>query len=440
MTRPRPLRDMPVERVDVTGIDGEGTGVTRVDGKVLFVAGALPGERVLVRRYEGTPRYDRARVLEVERASSQRVAPPCAHAGVCGGCSLQHLEPGAQIAVKQRQLEDQLRHIGRVRPGRILPPIQGPSLHYRSKARLSVRVPKTRGALVGFREYHSSFVTAMESCPVLDARVGERILDLRALVARLQHPQAIPQWEVACTAEHAVLILRHLEDLGANDLRLLQGFADEHGLHILLQGGGPESLRPLPGAELPQLSYTLPEFDLDLQFQPLGFIQVNQWVNPVLVRRAMALLAPEPGEDILDLFCGLGNFTLPMARLGARALGIEGDARLVAQAQRNAERNGLSAHARFLTADLTQTALADLPGGAGVRKMLIDPPRSGAIDILKGIGPALRHLVYVSCNPDTLARDSAYLVQQQGFRLEAAGIVNMFPHTAHVESVALFTR
>ncbi|AIA54163.1 MULTISPECIES: 23S rRNA (uracil(1939)-C(5))-methyltransferase RlmD [Acidithiobacillus] len=440
MTRPKPLRDMPVERVHITGLDGEGTGVARVDGKVLFVAGALPGECVRVRRYEGTPRYDRARVVEVERASSQRVTPPCAHAGVCGGCSLQHLEPGAQIAVKQRHLEDQLQHIGRVRPARILPPIQGPSLHYRSKARLSVRVPKTRGALVGFREYHSSFVAAMESCPVLDPRVGERILDLRALVARLQRPAAIPQWEIACTDAHAVLILRHLDALSRSDLRLLQGFADAHGLRILLQGGGPESLQALPGEDVPELEYALPEFDLRLRFQPLGFIQVNPWINPVLVRRAMALLAPEPGEEIVDLFCGLGNFTLPMARLGARALGVEGDTRLVAQARFNAELNGLAARAHFIAADLTQTALADLPGAAGVRKMLIDPPRSGAIEILKGIGPALRRLVYVSCNPDTLARDSAYLVQQQGFRLEAAGIVNMFPHTAHVESVALFTR
>jgi len=440
VSRPKPLRDRPEECVEITGMDGEGTGVARVDGKVLFVAGALPGERVRVRRYEGTPRYDRARLLAVEKASAQRVSPPCAHAGSCGGCSLQHLEPSAQIAVKQRQLEDRLRHIGGVRPGRILPPIHGPSLHYRRKARLSVRVPRTRGALVGFREYHSSFVTAMESCPVLDARIGERILDLRALVARLRHPQSIPQWEVACTEEHAVLVLRHLETLSAGDLRLLRGFADAHGLRILLQDGGPESLRALPGEELPTLSYDLPEFDLRLRFEPLGFIQVNQWINPVLVRRAMALLAPEPGEDILDLFCGLGNFTLPMARLGARAIGVEGDARLVAQAQYNAEANGLGARTRFLTADLTQTRLADLPGGAGVRKMLIDPPRSGAIEILKGIGPALRRLVYVSCNPETLARDSAYLVQQQGFRLEAAGIVNMFPHTAHVESVALFTR
>ncbi len=439
MTRPKPVRDAPACRMDIQSLDAEGSGVGRLDGKVVFVAGALPGEHVRVQCFETTPKYDRARLLSVDRPSSQRTVPPCPHAGICGGCSLQHLDPQAQLAVKQRHLEDQLWHIGRVRPGRMLPPTLGPDLAYRGKARLSVRVPGTRGALVGFREYHSSFVAEMARCPVLDPRVGERILDLRALVARLDEPRSLPQIEIACTPEVAALVFRHLGALSPRDKKLLGGFGQEHGLQIWLQGGGPESIHCIVPENPEPLVYAIPEYSLRLRFTPLVFTQVNQSINPLLVRRAMTLLDPQPGERVVDLFCGLGNFTLPIAALGANVLGVEGDARLTRLAAENAAENGLSDRARFCSADLTQTRIADLLGGKTVSKMLIDPPRSGAIEILKDLPPELRRLVYVSCNPDTLARDAAFLVRE-GFQLHSAGVINMFPHTAHVESIALFTR
>ncbi len=439
MTRPKPVRNAPVCQMDIQSLDAEGSGVGRLDGKVVFVAGALPGERVSLQCFETTPRYDRARLLSVDRPSSQRTVPPCPHAGVCGGCSLQHLDPLAQVAVKQRHLEDQLWHIGRIRPGQMLPPIIGPHLAYRSKARLSVRVPGTRGALVGFREYHSSFVAEITQCPILDPRVGKRILDLRALVARLEEPRNLPQIEIACTSDVAALVFRHLRPLSPRDQKLLGKFGQEHGLQIWLQGGGPETIHCIAPDNPAPLVYTIPEYRLRLRFAPLVFTQVNQSINPLLIRRAMSLLDPQPGENIVDLFCGLGNFTLPMAALGAEVLGVEGDARLTRLAAENAAENGLSDRAHFCSADLTQTRITDLLAGKTVRKMLIDPPRSGAIEVLKNLPPELQRLVYVSCNPDTLARDAAFLVHE-GFRLCSAGVINMFPHTAHVESIALFTR
>lgn len=440
MTRPKPIRGTAPCTLRIDSLDGEGVGVARADGKVTFVAGALPGEEIVAQVYEGTPRYDRARLLEVQRAASQRVTPRCPHAGVCGGCSLQHLEASAQIAVKQRHLEEQLWQIGKVRPERILPPIAGPSFGYRRKARLSVRVPATRGVLVGFREYHSSYVAEMESCAVLDPRVGERILDLRALIARLHNPRIIPQIEVACSDEVAALVFRHLEALPPADEELLRLFGQTHNLQIWLQSAGPDSLRCISESDPQALFYDLPEYDVRLAFSPLVFTQVNASINPVLVHRALALLDPQAGEHIADLFCGLGNFTLPIARAGAKVLGIEGERRLTALGSANAAANGLAERVEFRCADLAQESLDEVLAGHPVRKLLIDPPRSGAIEILKGIGPTIERLVYVSCNPDTLARDAGYLVQQLGFRLRSAGVVNMFPHTAHVESVALFTR
>ncbi|MEY2342148.1 23S rRNA (uracil(1939)-C(5))-methyltransferase RlmD [Acidithiobacillus sp. IBUN Pt1247-S3] len=440
MTRSKPIRGLAPCTLNIASLDGDGVGVGRIDGKVTFVAGALPGERVTAQVYEGTARYDRARLLEVQHASAQRVTPRCPHAGVCGGCSLQHLEASAQLAVKQRHLEEQLWQIGKVRPERILPPIAGPSYGYRRKARLSVRVPATRGVLVGFREHHSSYVAEMESCAVLDPRVGEHILDLRALIARLHNPRCIPQIEVACSDDVAALVIRHLEALTPADEELLALFGRTHGLQIWLQSAGPDSLRCISESDPAPLHYELPEYGLRLAFTPLVFTQVNASINPVLIRRAIALLDPQPGEHIADLFCGLGNFTLPIARAGAKVLGIEGERRLTALASANATANGLAAHTEFRCADLTQESLDEVLAGHPVRKLLIDPPRSGALEILKGIGPNIQRLVYVSCNPDTLARDANFLVQQLGFRLRSAGIVNMFPHTAHVESVALFER
>ncbi|MHB8251157.1 MULTISPECIES: 23S rRNA (uracil(1939)-C(5))-methyltransferase RlmD [Acidithiobacillus] len=440
MSRPKPIHNAQPEQVFIESLDTEGRGIARVEGKVLFVDGALPGERVWARRTQAHKSFDRAELLQVVKASSLRVSPPCPHFGVCGGCSLQHLEPAAQVAIKQRQLEDHLWRIGKVRPERVLPPIHGPSLGYRSKARLSVRTPKTRGAMVGFRERNSSYVVDMGQCLTLDPRVGQRILPLRTLIGQMQSPQDFPQIEVAATPDAVALVFRHMRPLAESDLQHLRAFGVQHDLQIWLQPRGPETLYPLWPEQPEPLHYDLPDYSLRLRFDPLVFTQVNQAANQVMVRRAMALLQPQPGEHILDLFCGLGNFTLPIARLGAQVLGIEGDARLVALAAENAAANGLADQARYAVADLTQAQMEDFAPAGAIDKMLIDPPRSGAIEVLRSLTPGVRRLVYVSCNPATLARDAEYLVHERGYRLRAAGVVNMFPHTAHVESIALFER
>ncbi len=441
MSKGKPIRNAAPERMEISALDADGFGVARVEGKVIFVDGALAGERVWSRRFQGSSRFDRAEVVSVERAAAQRVTPPCPHFGLCGGCTLQHLEPGAQVAVKQRQLEENLWRIGKVRPERILPPIFGPSLGYRSKARLSVRVPQSRGALVGFRERQSSYVADMNYCFTLDPRVAHLLLPLRALVAKLGEPQGIPQIEVATTPEVVALVFRHLLPLSSQDVALMRDFAQQHGVQLWLQSGGPATIHCVWPAEPAPLCYRLPEFNVSLRFDPLVFTQVNQAMNQSLVRRAMALLQPRPGERILDLFCGLGNFTLPIARMGAEVLGVEGDARLVALAGENAQSNGLQALARFAVADLTRIGPEDLSAWGRVDKMLIDPPRSGAMEVLKALGKVHpERIVYVSCGPATLARDAEYLVYVRGYRLVAAGVVNMFPHTAHVESIALFQR
>lgn len=438
MSRPKPIRDAAPEAVFIESLDADGRGIARVAGKVLFVDGALPGERVMARRTQDHKTFERGEMLSVIMSSPLRVTPPCTHFGVCGGCSLQHLEPAAQVAIKQRQLEDNLWRIGKVRPQRILPPIFGPSLGYRSKARLSVRTPKTRGAMVGFRERNSNYVVDMTQCLTLDPRVGQRIQDLRALIGNMQSPQDFPQIEVAATPAAVALVFRHMRPLADSDLQLLRAFGKDHALQIWLQPRGPDTVHPLEPQQPEPLYYDLTEYQLRLRFDPLVFTQVNQTVNQVMVRRAMALLQPQPGEHILDLFCGLGNFTLPIARLGAQVLGIEGDARLVSLAQENAEANGLAGLAHYQVADLTQAQMTDFAMSGPIDKMLIDPPRSGALEVLRSLTPGVRRLVYVSCNPATLARDADYLVHERGYTLKAAGVVNMFPHTAHVESIALF--
>lgn len=440
MSRPKPIRDAAPERVLIESLDAEGRGVARVDGKVLFVDGALPGEEVMARRTENHKTFERAETVTLLKISSLRVTPPCPHFGLCGGCSLQHLDVSAQVAIKQRQLEDNLWRIGKVRPQRILPPIFGPGLAYRSKARLSVRTPKTRGALVGFRERSSNYVVDMNQCLVLDPRVGQRIPELRVLIGKMQSPQDFPQIEVACTPDAVALVFRHMRPLADSDLMHLRQFGLDHDLQIWLQPRGPDTLHPLIPEQPSALHYDLPDYQLRMRFDPLVFTQVNQSVNQVTVRRAMALLRPQAGDHILDLFCGLGNFTLPMARLGANVLGVEGDARLVALASENAAANGLSAQARYQVADLTQARMSDFQMAGTIDKMLIDPPRSGAMEVLQSLTPGVSRLVYVSCNPATLARDAEYLVHERGYHLKAAGVINMFPHTAHVESIALFEK
>ncbi len=429
-------------KVFIESLDHEGRGVAHLEGKVVFVEGALPGEWVECRSIRRKPTYEIAEATHVLEPSFMRVAPRCPHFGVCGGCLLQHMEPAAQVAAKQRILEDNLARIGKVKAGRILPPVHGPSWAYRHRARMSVRlVPKKGGVLVGFHERKSSFIADMHGCAILPVRISALIDPLRALIGELSIRDRLPQVEIAIGERVDVLVLRILEPLSAQDEVRLRDFADLHGIQWWLQPKGPETAFPFYPLEAPALSYTLPEFGLELPFAPTEFTQVNPAINRVLVRQAMALLDPRPGERIADLFCGLGNFSLPIARRGAEVVGVEGSAALVARASANAAHNGLSGLVDFHAADLFQTTQDSLATYGRFDKMLIDPPRDGAIQVVKALGDqAPARIVYVSCSPATLARDAAVLVHEKGYRLCAAGVVNMFPHTGHVESITLFER
>jgi len=431
--------------VTVGSLDQEGRGIARVDGKAVFVEGALPGEVVTITTLKRKPTYDIARADVVLKAAAARVAPRCPHFGVCGGCSMQHFDAGAQVAAKQRTLEDALWHLGHVRPQQVLPPIHGPAWEYRHRARLSVRyVPKKGGVLVGFHERKSSYVADMTSCAVLPRRISDLLPKLRVLVGELSVRDRLPQIELAVgdgpEAAH-VLVLRILEPLAAYDEAALAAFADLHGVQFYVQPGGPATATPLRPTQA-RLAYTLPEFDLAFPYSPTEFTQVNPAINRVLVRRALALLDPRPGERVADFFCGMGNFSLPIARRGATVVGVEGSAALVRRAEENAALNGLSAQATFRVANLFAATPETVEALGPLDRILVDPPREGAIALVKalpGDGPPGR-IVYVSCSPATLARDAAVLVHDHGYELAAAGVVNMFPHTAHVESIAVFGR
>jgi 23S rRNA (uracil1939-C5)-methyltransferase len=433
-------RERPQRIVEIESLDQEGRGVGRWEGKTIFVDGALPGEKVEFSPYRRKPAYELARASRILASGGQRVTPLCAHYGVCGGCSLQHIDARAQVAAKQRTLEDVLWHIGRVRAQHVLPPLYGPSWGYRQRARLTVRdVPKKGGVLVGFHERRSSYVADMLSCEVLPARIARLLPALRELVSELSVRNRLPQIEVACADNVDVLVLRILQPLGSADEQRLRSFADLHRVALYLQPGGPESARPFHPLPAVEPEYRLPEFGLALSFGPTEFTQVNSAMNRALVGRAVRLLAPAAGERIADLFCGLGNFSLAIARSGAEVLGVEGSQALVERAGRNAERNGLAERCRFVKADLFKEAAALLAREGPFERMLIDPPRDGAIELVKSLQPPLPgRIVYVSCNPATLARDAGVLTSVQGYELSAAGVVNMFPHTAHVESVAVF--
>ncbi len=428
--------------VIIESLDHEGRGITHVEGKAIFIEGALPGEEVTYSVYKKKPSYEMGSMLKVIRPSFMRVAPKCPQFGLCGGCSMQHLEESGQVAVKQRVLEDSLWHIGKVKAQTILPAIHGEAWGYRQRARLSVRhVPKKGKLMVGFNEKRTSFVLDMSSCEVLPPHISALIGPLRELVAQLSIRDRLPQIELALGQDVNVLLLRILEPLSAADEVLLKAFADQHAVQFWLQTKGPDTVHPFYPLDAPALSYTLPEFGIVMPFKPTEFTQVNTVINRLLVRRAISLLDPRPGERIADLFCGLGNFTLPIARRGATVLGVEGSAALVARAQANAEYNALAWRAEFRMADLFQATPESLAALGHFDKMLIDPPRDGAAEVVKALaGNGPRRIVYVSCSPATLARDAATLVHEQGYALKAVGVANMFPHTAHVESIALFEK
>ena len=443
--RTHPHTASPPTIVTIGSLDQEGRGIARVDGKAVFVEGGLPGETVAITTLKKKPTFDLARAEAVLKANAARVEPRCPHFGVCGGCSQQHFDADAQVAAKQRTLEDALWRLGRVRPSLLLPPIHGPSWEYRHRARLSVRhVVKKGGMLIGFHERMSSYVADMNSCAVLPRRISDLLPKLRALMGGLSVRDRLPQIELAVgdgpEAAH-VLVLRNLEPLTPSDESALAAFAEMQGVQFYVQPGGPATATPLVPAR-PPLFYLLPEFDLRFPYSPTEFTQVNPAINRVLVRRAVALLDPRPGERIADFFCGIGNFTLPIARRGATVVGVEGSATLVARASENAALNGLEANATFCEANLFAATPESMETFGTLDKILVDPPREGAIALVKALpgDGAPRRIVYVSCNPATLARDASVLVHDHGYSLAAAGVINMFPHTSHVESIALFAR
>lgn len=426
----------------IESLDHEARGITRLDGKAIFVEGALPGEEVEFSSFRKKPTYEVARVGRILRASSGRVVPRCPYFGVCGGCSMQHFDSACQVAAKQRMLETNLWHLGRLSAEQVYAPIYGPAWNYRFRARLSARmVPKKGGMLIGFHERRSSYVADMVQCPNLPCHVSALLLPLRSLVASLSIRSAMPQVEVAVGEYMTALVLRILEPLTAADEGLVREFADRHGVVFYLQPKGPASAYRFYPLDARQLSYLLPDYGIEHVFSPTEFTQVNGAINRVLVRRALALLDPQPGERIADMFCGLGNFTLPIARSGARVVGVEGSAELVRRAMENAATNGLSEQVDYGVANLFEVTPESLAALGRFDKMLIDPPREGAVELVKSLGDgAPWRIVYVSCNPATLARDAAILVHQHGYRLHGAGVVNMFPNTSHVESIALFER
>ena len=426
----------------IESLDHEGRGVAHDEGKAIFINGALPGERVEYTVFRNKPSFAFAHLSQLLRESSSRVTPRCPHFGVCGGCSLQHMDAAAQVAAKQRILEDNLRHIGGIRPEQIMSPIHGPSWGYRYRARMSVRlVVKKGGVLVGFHEKKSGFIADMHHCEVLPPHIARLIDPLRALIGGLSQPDRLPQIEFSLGEDVDVLVLRVLDRLTPADEDQLRRFADTYAIQWWLQTKGPDTALPFYPLDSPALSYRLPEFDIEMPFKPTEFTQVNPYVNRILVRRAMALLDPQPGDRIADLFCGLGNFTLPMARRGAQVVGFEGSAALVARATANSAHNKLSDLTEFKALNLFEVTEQDVAAWGHFDKLLIDPPRDGAAELVKALSGELpMRIVYVSCNPATLARDAKELVTQKGYRMASVGIANMFPHTTHVESIALFER
>jgi 23S rRNA (uracil1939-C5)-methyltransferase len=430
----------------ITDLSHDGKGVTRIDGKAVFVSGALLGEEVKLRIRKRHRHYDEAEVVELVTRSPHRVEPRCRHFGQCGGCSLQHLDAASQIEVKQRVLKDNFERIGKVEPQLWLPPLTDEPWAYRRKGRLSVRsVAKKGRVLVGFREESNPrFVADITQCEVVHPSLGPKIGLLAELISGLDAAADIPQIEFAAGDDVVALVFRHMQPLSERDQAALIEFGKQHGFAIYLQPGGVTSVHPL-WPEAPRLAFNIPSgdaaiADVELEFRPLDFVQVNAGMNRRMMARAMELLDPQPTDRVLDLFCGLGNFTLPIGRRVAEVVGVEGEHGLVERAAENAARNGI-ANARFEVANLFEDQRHAHWAKQSWDKLLLDPPRAGADKVLDYLPhKETQRIVYVSCHPGSLARDAGILVQKHGFRLSAAGVMDMFPHTAHVESIALFER
>ena len=479
MTEPTSTTQYPPDLLTVESVDIEAQGIAhRADGKVVFIEGALPFEQVTANVYRKKSSFEKAVVSAIHHESSQRVRPACPHfglhTGACGGCKMQHLHIGAQVAVKQRVLEDNLRHIGKVKAGMMLRPIEGPAWGYRYRARLSVRYVRKKGAvLVGFHERKSGYVADMTECHVVPRHVSDMLVPLRGLIGGMDARETVAQIELACGDDVTAMVLRHMEPLSLADLARLRAFAAMNpGLQWWLQSGGLDTVKLLDEAAQ-ELNYGLPEFDIVMPFKPTDFTQVNPYINQVLVSRALRLLDVRPDARVIDWFCGLGNFTLPLATRAREVLGVEGSDALVARSRQNYQRNIAKtivrpalAATKFVARNLFEMTPALLVRDGAADKWLVDPPREGAFELFKSLAALHRQIdsgvpcddgaqqqslvlggwtppgriVYVSCNPATLARDAGVLVEGGGYRCSAAGVVNMFPHTAHVESMAVFER
>ncbi|MDB5793429.1 MAG: rRNA ((1939)-C(5))-methyltransferase RlmD [Massilia sp.] len=444
---------MPETFIEIKSLDGDARGVGHLEnedgspGKVVFVEGALPGERASYEVTRKKKNWEAGRMVTLQRASSMRVEPRCQHFGYCGGCSMQHLEPTAQVAMKQRTLEDNLWHLSKVKAENIMRPLHGPTWGYRFRARLSVRwVAKKETVLVGFHERASAFVADITFCHILPPHLGGMLVPLRELIGSLSIYSQVPQIEVAVGEETTALVLRIMAPLTKKDEELLKAFADQWGIQWWLQAKGPDSVYPFYPADK-ELYYTLPEFGVRMPFKPTDFTQVNHQINRALVHRALGLLDVQPGERVADLFCGLGNFTLPLATQAREVVGIEGSTTLTTRALENAKANGLSSKTTFYTRNLFEVTAAHLVALGKFDRMLVDPPRDGAIALAEALAELRetgraeflpQRIVYVSCSPSTLARDAGVLVHRAGYVMKKAGVVNMFPHTSHVESIGVF--
>jgi len=442
MARRNRRSKLPLDPVEtqIESLSHDGRGVARIDGKTVFIDGALGGERVKFRYSKKHSKYDEGRVVEILTSAPDRVEAKCQHYGVCGGCSLMHMAPEAQLVLKQKTLMEQMNHFGHIEPEQWIEPMTGPLWGYRRKARLGVKhVPKKERVLVGFREKGTPYLALLDKCEVLDPRIGTRLGELGIMIATLAAYNRIAQIEVAMDDKHTALVFRNLDPLSESDQKLLIAYGQKNDLWIYLQSGGPDTITAIWPTS-PQLSYT-PEPDVNLMFEPSDFTQVNDTINQNMIQRAMALLEVCAEDRVLDLFCGLGNFSLPLAKRVNALVGVEADAALVKHAQNNAKLNQLD-NATFEQADLTKTALKDYSWAkGGFNKILLDPPRSGAFEVLPQlVDLGAERIVYVSCNPATLARDAGELVHKHGYTLVSAGIMDMFPHTSHVESIALLIK
>jgi 23S rRNA (uracil1939-C5)-methyltransferase len=447
MNESSPVAQVPVPQngditATVSALADDARGIVRLDNKVVFVDGALPEEDIVLRITKRRRRYDKAMLVDILKPSRYRVTPPCEYFGLCGGCGLQHLEPSQQISLKEQSLAEQFAKFGHLSPQQWLPPLVGAKQHYRRKARLGVKhVFKKGSVLVGFRERASRYIADMQSCKTLDVRFSDMLPGLRDLIMGLSVREGIPQIEVAAGDEQVALVFRHLAPLTDADHAALCDYGQRNQCQILLQPGGPDTITPLWPAQPGPLSYHLPAHSLEMHFRATDFIQVNADMNRRMIDLAVDLLQVEQRDRVLDLFCGLGNFTLPLARHAASVVGVEAKDSLLELARHNAGHNGLD-NVEFRQADLYAETLSACPDMADYDKLLLDPPRDGALQVIKRIGKKKgpERIVYVSCNPVTLARDSEYLVNVAGYRLLQAGVMDMFPHTNHVESIALFSR